>query len=92
MELKVGDLVRVYDPTAEGSKPVKFRKQWVGPYFIRGKKGMLFELEEMEGGEIKSLFHPMKLKQVNEKKPQQNPISVDRRCLIGKVYEGRSVE
>ena len=30
---------------------------------------MLFELEEMEGGEIKSLFHPMKLKQVNEERP-----------------------
>ena len=68
-ELKVGDLVRVYDSTAEGSKPVKFRNQWVGPYFIRGKKDMLFELEEMEEGEIKSLFHQMKLKQVNEERP-----------------------
>jgi len=68
-ELKVGDLVRVYDPTAEGSKPVKFRNQWVGPYFIRGKKGMLFELRDMKGANVRGLFHPIKLKQVNEERP-----------------------
>ena len=69
MEFKVGDLVRVYDPTAEGSKPVKFRNQWVGPYFIRGKKGMLFELRDMKGANVKGLFHPIKLKLVNEERP-----------------------
>jgi hypothetical protein len=68
-ELKVGDLVRVYDPTGEGSKPVKFRNQWVCPYFIRGKKGMLFELRDMKGGNVRGLFHPIKLKQVNEERP-----------------------
>ncbi len=47
-ELNVGDLVRVYDPTSEGSKPVKFRNQRIGPYFMRGKKGMLFELEDLK--------------------------------------------
>ena len=47
-ELNVGDLVRVYDPTSEGSKPVKFRKQCVGPYFMRGKKGMLFDFEDLK--------------------------------------------
>ena len=28
VQFEVGDLVRVYDPTAEGSKPKKFRNQW----------------------------------------------------------------
>ena len=31
---------------------------------------MLFESEDMKGAEIKGLFHPMKLKQVNEEKPR----------------------
>ena len=45
--------------------------KWIGPHFIRGgKKGMLFELEDVKGAEIKGLFHPMKLKQVNEEKPR----------------------
>ena len=59
----------MYDPSAKGSKPVKFRNQWVGPYFIRGKKGMLFELEDMKGGEIWGLFHPMKLNRLMKKGP-----------------------
>ncbi len=56
----------------KGQKPVKFRKQWVGPYFIRRKKGMLFELKDLKRAEIKGLFNPAKLKQVNEERPQQN--------------------
>lgn len=65
---EVGDLVRIYDQTAEASKPVKLRNQWVGPYRIGGKRGMLFEIEDLKGAKIKGLFHPMKLKKVNEER------------------------
>ena len=65
---EVGDLVRVFDQTAEASKPVKLRNQWIGPYRIRGREGMLFKIEDMKGAEIKGLFHPIKLKKVNEEK------------------------
>jgi len=65
---EVGDLVRVFDQTAEASKPMKLRNQWIGPYRIRGREGMLFKIEDMKGAEIKGLFHPIKLKKVNEEK------------------------
>ena len=64
-EFNVGDYVRVYDPTAEAKEPVKFRNQWIGPFRLRGKKGMLWELEDLHGARIKGLFHPIKLKEVN---------------------------
>ena len=48
---------------------LKLGTKWVGPCFIRGKKGMMFESEDMKA-EIKGLFHPMKLKQVNEERPR----------------------
>ena len=47
---------------------MKLRNQWVGPYRIGGRKGMLVEIEDMKGAEIKGLFHPSKLKKVNEEK------------------------
>ena len=65
---EIGDLVRVYDQTAEASKPMKLRNLWIGPYRIRGRKGMLFEIEDMKGAEVKGLFHPIKLKKVNEER------------------------
>ena len=65
VEFKIGDLVRAYDPTAESSKPIKFRNQWMGPYRITAKKGMLFELEDLQGAKLKGLFHPSKLVEVN---------------------------
>jgi len=67
----IGDLVRVYDPTAENSKPVKFRNQWIGPYFIEGKEGMLYRLRDLKGAVLKSLYHPIKLKKVNEERVTQ---------------------
>ena len=76
VQFEVGDLVRVYDPTAEGSKPMKFRNQWIGPYFVRGRKGILIELEDLKHAEIKGLFHPIKLKKVNEEKAQIMPESL----------------
>jgi len=65
---EVGDLVRVHDPNAEASKPMKFRNQWIGPYRIGGRKGMLFEIEDLKGAKLKGLFHPIKLKKVNEER------------------------
>ena len=62
----VGDYVRVYDPTAEAKEPVKLRNQYVGPFRVRGRKGSLFTLEDLKGATIKGLFHPSKLKLVNE--------------------------
>jgi len=66
VEFDVGDLVRVYDPTAESSKPVKFRNQWTGPFRVAAKKGMPFELEDLKGARQRGLFHPLKLAKVNE--------------------------
>ena len=65
---QVGDFVRVYDYTAESSKPVKFRNQWVGPFRIAGRKGMLFQLEDHKGAKQRGLFHPIRLKKVNEER------------------------
>ena len=39
-------------------------------HFIMGEEGMLFESEDVKGAEMKGLFHPMKLKQVNEEIPR----------------------
>ena len=65
-QFELGDFVRLYDYTAESSKPVKFRNQWIGPFRISGRKGMLFELEDMKGAKLKRLYHPIRLKKVNE--------------------------
>jgi len=62
---KVGDYVRVLDTTAEASKPVKLRNQWIGPFRIRGMKGMLFVLENLNGTKLRGLYNPIKLKEVN---------------------------
>jgi len=48
VEFEVGDFVRVYDPTAEGDKPLKFRNQWVGPYRVVGKRDMLMHLLQLK--------------------------------------------
>jgi len=75
-KFEVGDLVRINDPTAEAKMPVKLRNQWVGPYRVRGKKGkMLIELEDLKGAKIKGLYHPSKLKKVNEEKTNQDDIA-----------------
>jgi len=66
VDYEVGDLVRVYDPTAEGSKPVKFRNQWICPFRVAGKRGPLVELEDLMGTKQRGLFHPIKLVKVNE--------------------------
>ena len=65
---EVGDLVRAYDPTAESSKPVKFRNQWIGPFQIEGKRGMLCRLKDMRGATLRGWYHPIKLKKVNEER------------------------
>ena len=59
----------VYNPTAEGSKPVKFRNQWTGPFQVAGKRGELYELETLDGVKQRGLFHPIKLVKVNEERP-----------------------
>ena len=64
-EFQVGDFVRMYDPTAEAKQPVKLRNQYIGPLRIRGRKGMLFELEDLKGAKVKGLHNPSKLKKVN---------------------------
>ena len=65
---EVGDLVRVFDQTAEASKPMKLRNLWTGPFRIRGREGMLFQLEDLKGAEVRGLFHPVKLKKVNQER------------------------
>ena len=65
-EIKVGDYVRVFDPTAEAKQPAKLRNQFIGPYHVRGRKGRMFKLEELNGARIKKLFNQRKLKVVNE--------------------------
>ena len=62
---QIGDYVRVYDHTAEAKLPVKLRNQYIGPFRIRGRKGMLFELEDRRGARLKGLYHPSKLKNAN---------------------------
>ena len=65
---EVGDLVRVFDQIAEASKPMKLRNLWTGPFRIRGREGMLFQLEDLKGAEVRGLFHPIKLKKVNQER------------------------
>jgi len=65
-EFKVGDYVRVHDLTAEAKEPVKLRNQWTGPFRLLEKKGMLWKIEDLKGARIRGLFHPIKLKKVNE--------------------------
>ena len=65
VKFNVGDYVRVLDLTAEAKQPVKLRNQYVGPFRVRGRKGMLFELEDEKGARLKGLYHPVKLKLVN---------------------------
>ncbi len=65
-QFNVGDYVRVNDPTAEAKEAVKLRNQYIGPFRIRGKKGMMIELEDEKGAKIKGMFHPSKLKLVNK--------------------------
>jgi len=64
-EFQIGDYVRVFDPTAEAKQPVKLRNQYIGPFRIRGRKGMLFELEDLKGAKVKGLHNPSKLKLAN---------------------------
>jgi len=64
-EFQIGDYVRMLDPTAEAKQPVKLRNQYIGAFRIRGRKGMLFELEDLKGAKVKGLHNPCKLKEVN---------------------------
>jgi len=64
--IKVGDYVRLFDPTAEAKEPVKLRNQYIGPFRVRGRKGMLFELEDLKGARLKGRYNPKRLKVVNE--------------------------
>jgi len=65
-EIRVGDYVRLFDPTAEAKEPVKLRNQYIGPFRVRGRKGMLFELEDLKGARLKGRYNPKRLKVVNE--------------------------
>ena len=69
----VGDYVRVKDPTAESKEAIKLRNQYVGPFRIRalrirGRKGILWELEDEKDARLKGYYHPSKLKLVNEER------------------------
>jgi len=68
IQINVGDYVRVYDSTAEAKEPMKLRSQYIGPFRVREKRGMLFKLEDEKGAKVKGLFHPSKLKLVNAEK------------------------
>jgi len=65
-KFNVGDWVRVFDHTAEAKEPVKLRNQYIGPFRVRGKKGILLKLEDEKGARLKGYYHPAKLKLVNE--------------------------
>ena len=84
-KFNVGDYVRVHDPTAEAKEPVKLRNQWIGPYRIRGRKGMLWELEDLKGAKLKGLYHPIKLKLVNEEKSREGSAVADPELPVQKA-------
>ena len=65
-QFNVGVYVRVFDATVEAKQPVKFRNQYIGPFRVRGRKGYLWELEDLKGAGVKGLFYASKLKLVNE--------------------------
>ena len=44
---------------------MKLRNHFIGPFRIRVRKGMLFELEDKQGARLKGLYHPSKLKDAN---------------------------
>jgi len=68
VNFNVGDWVRIFKYTAEAKEPVKLRNQYVGPYRVRGRKGMLLKLEDEKGATLKGYYHPSKLKLVNEER------------------------
>jgi len=65
-EIRVGDYVRLFDPTAEAKEPVKLRNQYIGPFRVRGKKGKMFKLEDLRGAKLKRLYNQRRLKVVND--------------------------
>ena len=65
-QIKVGDYVRLLDPTAESKEPAKLRNPYVGPFRVRGRKGIMIELEDLKGAKLKGRFNPSRLKLVNE--------------------------
>ena len=88
-EFKIGDYVRMHDLTAEAKEPVKLRNQWTGPFRIRGRRGMMFQLEDLKGAAMKGLVHPMKLKEVNAEMENhdEGKTSDDESIIVG----GRNV-